>query len=83
MRGTIGRLFAAAVLLVAFSVTCLYVGDRRADAAAQAPQPENPLAQAFASDPGDGWMLTGGFLMIVALALASAGGMLWAQEKKQ
>ena len=81
MRGTIGKLLAAAALLVAFSVTCLYVGKQHA--AAHLPQPENPLAQAFASDPGDGWMLAGGFLMVVALAVASAGGMLWAQERKQ
>lgn len=81
MRGTIGKLFAAAVLLVAFSVTCLYVGNRHA--AARTPQPENPLAQQFASDPGDGWVLLGGFLMIVALAIASAGGMLWAREGRQ
>ncbi|HWS54957.1 MAG TPA: hypothetical protein VN228_12550 [Pyrinomonadaceae bacterium] len=81
MRGTIGKLFAAAALLVAFSVTCLYVGQQHA--AAQAPQAENPLAQAFASDAGDGWVLAGGFLMVVALAVAGAGGMLWAQERKQ
>jgi hypothetical protein len=81
MRGTTGKLLAAAVLLVAFSVTCLYVGNQHA--AASAPQPENVLAQQFAADPGDGWMLAGGFLMIVALAIASAGGMLWAQERRQ
>ena len=81
MRGTIGKLLAAAALLVAFSVTCLYVGNRHA--AARPPQPDNPLTRAFAADPGDGWMLLGGFLMIVALAIASAGGMLWAQERKQ
>jgi hypothetical protein len=79
MRGTISKLFAAAVLFVAFSVTCFYVGSRQA--AAHGPQPDNPLAQQFAADPGDGWMLTGGFLMIVALAIASAGGMIWAREK--
>ena len=81
MRGTIGKLFTAAGLLVAFSVTCLYVGNQHS--AAPAPQPENSLAQQFASDPGDGWLLAGGFLMIVALAIASAGGMLWAQERRQ
>jgi hypothetical protein len=81
MRRTIGKLFAAAVLLVAFSVTCLYVGNQHAAAAVQAPPPENPLGQQFAADPGDGWMLLGGFLMIVALAIASAGGMLWARER--
>ncbi len=81
MRGTIGKLFAAAVLLVAFSVACLYVGNQHA--AAQTPPPENALERQFASDPGDGWMLLGGFLMIVALAIASAGGMLWAQERNQ
>lgn len=81
MRGTTGKLLAAAVLLVAFSITCLYVGNQHS--AAATPQPENPLAQTFATDPGEGWMLAGGFLMIVALAIAGAGGMLWAQERKQ
>jgi hypothetical protein len=80
MRGTIGKLFAAAVLLVAISVTCLYVGSRKA--AAHGPQPDNPFAQQFAADPGDGWMLAGGFLLIVALATAGAGGMIWTREGK-
>ena len=80
MRGTIGKLFAAAVLLVALSVTCLYVGNRKA--AAHAPPPaENDFTRQFAADPGDGWMLSGGFLMIVALAVASAGGMIWIRER--
>lgn len=81
MRGTINKLFAAASLLVAFSVTCLYVGDRRA-ATAPPTLHDNPLTQQFGGDPGDGWMLLGGFLLIVALAIASAGGMLWAREKQ-
>jgi hypothetical protein len=84
MRGTIVKLFATAVLLVAFSATCLYVGNRKASAAAASPRPENnPLAQQFASDPGDGWMLAGGFLLIVALAMTGAGGMLWMREERQ
>lgn len=80
MRGTIGRLFAAALLLVALSAACLYVGGQKA--AAHGPQPDNPLARQFASAPGDGWMLAGGFLMIVALAIAGAGGMLWARDRQ-
>ena len=80
MRGTITKLFAGAVLLVALSATCLYVGSRKA--VAYVPPPDNPFAEQFAAEPGDGWMLAGGFLMIVALAIASAGGMIWAREKQ-
>ena len=79
MRGTISKLFAAAVLLVAVSVTCLYVGNQRA--AAHAPQPDNPFTQQFAAEPGDGWMLAGVFLLVVALAISGAGGMMWARER--
>ena len=77
MRGTIGKLFAAAVLLVALSVTCLYIGNQKA--VAHVPPADNPFAGQFATDPGDGWTLSGGFLMLVALAIAGAGGMLWAR----
>jgi hypothetical protein len=81
MRGTIGKLFAAAVLLVALAVTCLYVGSQKAAAHVPPPQAENDLSRQFAADPGDGWMLSGGFLMIVAIAIASAGGMIWVRER--
>ena len=81
MRGTIGKLFAAAALFVALAATCLYVGNQKAAAHTPPPQAENDFTRQFAADPGDGWMLSGGFLMIVALAIASAGGMIWARER--
>jgi hypothetical protein len=80
MYRTIKRLFAAAAFLSLCSITSLYVGSRVAAAAAPA-QAANPLAAHFSSDPGDGWMLAGGFLMLVAVALASAGAMLWTRER--
>ncbi len=79
MYRTIKRLFAASALLTLCSIASLYAGSR---AAAAAPaQHTNPLAAQFGGDPGDGWMLAGGFLMLVALALASAGLMLWTRER--
>ncbi len=55
---------------------------RTARPGAPAAQGVNPLAAQFAGDPGDGWMLAGGFLMLVALALASAAMMLWTRERE-
>ena len=81
MYRTIKRLFAAAAFLTLCSITSLYVGSRAAAAAAPA-QAANPLAAQFGGDPGDGWMLAGGFLMLVAVAFASAGLMLWMREKE-
>ncbi len=78
MYRTIKRLFAASAFLTLCSITSLYVGSR---AAAQPAQAANPLAAQFGGDPGDGWMLAGGFLMLVAVAFASAGLMLWTRER--
>ena len=80
MYRTIKRLFAASAFLTLCSIASLYVGSRVAAAAAPAQQ-LNPLAAHFGGDPGDGWMLAGGFLMILSLALASAGLMLWTRER--
>jgi hypothetical protein len=80
MMGTIRKLFGAAVLLALFSAASWYTGSQMAPA--PAPQTENELSRQFAADPGDGWMLFGGFLLIVAVAFACAGAMLWAQEAK-
>ena len=81
MFRTIKRLFAASAFLTLCSITSLYVGSRVTAAAAPA-QIANPLAAQFGGDPGDGWMLAGGFLMLVAMAFASAGLMLWMREKE-
>ena len=80
MIGTIRKIFGAAVLLVLFSAASWYVGHQATATATT--QPQNPLGQQFATNPGDGWMLFGGFLMIVAVAVACAGAMLWTQERK-
>ena len=81
MYRTIKRLFAASAFLTLCSITSLYVGSRVADAAPP-PLAANPLAQQFGADPGDGWMLAGGFLMLVAVAFASAAMMLWMRERE-
>jgi hypothetical protein len=81
MYRTIKRLFAAAAFMTICSITSLYVGSRVASAAAPA-QAANPLAAQFGGDPGDGWMLAGGFLMLVAVAFASAALMLWMRERE-
>ena len=80
MFRTIKRLFAASAFLTLCSITCLYAGSRAAAGAAPS-QSTNPLAAQFGGDPGDGWMLAGGFLMLVALAFASAAAMLWTRER--
>ena len=81
MYRTIKRLFAASAFLTLCSISSLYAGSRVAAAAAPA-QHANPIAAQLGGDPGDGWMLAGGFLMLVALAVASAGLMLWVREKE-
>lgn len=82
MHGTIKRLFGSSVFLVLCSAACLYFGSRKA-ASAPTSNPANVLAQQFGADPGDGWMLAGGLLMIVALAFASAAAMLWFRERAE
>ena len=79
MSSTIKRLMAASAFLTLCSISSLYLGSL---AAASAPaQSANPLAQ-LGADPGDGWLLAGGFLMVVALAVASAALMLWMRERE-
>jgi hypothetical protein len=80
MYRTIKRLFAASAFLTLCSIASLYAGSRAAEAAGPS-LAANPLAAQFGGDPGDGWMLAGGLLMLVALAFASAGVMLWARER--
>ncbi len=80
MYRTVKRLFAASAFLTLCSVTSFYVGSRVA--AAAPPRDADPLAQHFSADPGDGWMLAGVFLMVVALAFASAAAMLWTRERE-
>jgi hypothetical protein len=81
MYGTIKKLFAASAFVTLCSIASLYVGSRVASTAAPA-QAANPLAARFSGDPGDGWMLAGGLLMVVALALCGAAAMLWFREKQ-
>jgi len=81
MDGTIRKLFGAAGTMSVFAAASWYAGSRVAADAPPAPQ-LNELGRQFASDPGDGWMLLGGFLLIIAVAVACAGAMLWAQEAK-
>ena len=79
MTRTIKRLFAASAFLTLCSISSLYLGSRAASAAPA--QAANPLAR-LGADPGDGWLLAGGFLMVVALAVASAALMLWMRERE-
>ena len=81
MRGTIKRLLGSSVFLVLCSATCLYAGSQRAASATPA-QAANELARQFGGDPGDGFMLAGGMLMLVALAFASAATLLWFRERE-
>lgn len=81
MRGTIKRLFGSSVFLIICSTACLYFGSQKA-ASAPPPTAVNLLAQQFGGDPGDGWMLAGSFLTLVALAFASAAAMLWFRERE-
>ena len=81
MRGTIKRLFGSSLFLLLCSAACLYAGSSKA-AGSTALADANPLARQFGGDPGDGWMLAGGLLLLVALAFASAGVMLWSRERE-
>jgi hypothetical protein len=81
MYRTIKRLFGASAFLTLCSITSFYCGSRAA-ASAGPSQAANPFASQFGGDPGDGWMLAGGFLMVVAIALTSAAAMLWFREKR-
>ncbi len=81
MRGTIKRLFAACCVLVLLALGSWYAASRQAGAAPT--MNENVLAEQFGGDPGDGWRLAGGFLLLVAGAVAFAGGMLWWQERRE
>ena len=80
MRESIRKLFGASLVFVLLALSTSYFGYRQG--AAHRPAAESALARQFAADPGDGWMLAGGFLMLIALAIACAGAMLWVQERK-
>ncbi len=81
MYGTIRKLFVASAFVTFCSITSLYVGSRVAATSPPA-QAVNALAAQFGGDPGDGWMLTGGLLMVVAMALCAAAAMLWFRERQ-
>ncbi|HEX7174052.1 MAG TPA: hypothetical protein VF240_02040 [Pyrinomonadaceae bacterium] len=80
MYGAIKKLFVAACAFAAGSLACFYAGAQRAAGVAPALNPDD-LSRQFTTDPGEGLVLAGGFLLVVALALASAGLMLWRQER--
>jgi len=82
MPATIKKLFGLSVSLVCFAAVSFYFGGRVARESARGPQAENPFSGQFAAEPGDGWMLFGGFLALVAAALTAAGLMLWNQERR-
>jgi hypothetical protein len=81
MMGTLRKLFGAACVFALGSVASFYFGSRLS-AAAPPPPPADALGRHFSGDPGDGWMLFGLFLLVVALAVAGAGAMLWRQERQ-
>ena len=81
MSATIRKLFGASGLFILLALSASYFGYRQS--AAGTPSVDGALARQFAAEPGDGWMLAGGFLMLVALAVAFAGVMLWVQERRQ
>ena len=81
MNGAIRKLFGASCVLILLALPASYFGYRQG--AANNPSAEGALARQFAADPGDGWMLLGGFLMLIALAVAFAGVMLWIQERRE
>ena len=80
MRGTIKKLFGASCVFTLLALSASYFGYQVG--AAHKPAVESALARQFAGDPGDGWLLLGGFLMLIALAIATAAAMLWMQERK-
>jgi hypothetical protein len=83
MRGTIKKLVGVSVSLVCFAAVSFYLGGRAAGEVTSTAQAANPFAGQFAGEPGDGWMLFGGFLLLVAFALTAAGLMLWTQERRE
>ncbi|HZI17114.1 MAG TPA: hypothetical protein VEY09_00835 [Pyrinomonadaceae bacterium] len=80
MRGTINKLVGVSISLACLAAGSFYLGGRAAREAAPGPQPANPFAGQFTGEPGDGWVLFGGFLLLVAVALIAAGLMLRTQE---
>lgn len=81
MSGTVRKLFGVSISLVVFAMVSFYVGAIEAGKAAGSAQPADSLARNFSADPGDGWMMLGGFLLLVALALIFAGLMLRTRER--
>ena len=82
MRGTIKRLFGVCAVLLLLSLGSWYVASRQAAPAGEI-KDVNVLAQQLGGEPGDGWRLAGGFLLLVAGAVAFAGGMLWWRERQE
>ena len=80
MREAIKKLFGASIVLMLLAACSFYNGSRIA--AIKKPSEMNALAEQFASSPGDGWKLCGGFLMLIALAITFAGVMLITQERR-
>lgn len=81
MRGTISKLFVACAALVLLSLGSWYAASRQQPAGPQLTD-RNVFAEQFGGEPGDGWRLAGVGLLIVAGAVACAGGMLWWRERQ-
>lgn len=83
MRATIRKLFAVSLAFALLALAASYFGYQQSLANPRTPvSAANDLARQFTGSPGDGWMLAGGFLMLIALAVVGAAAMLWAQERK-
>lgn len=83
MRESIRKLFGASLAFAALALAASYFGYQQSLVNSRASVPAtNDLARQFAGSPGDGWMLAGGFLMLIALAVAFAAAMLRVQERK-
>jgi hypothetical protein len=78
MTETIRKLAATSIFFAFGSTTCFFIGSRYETPVRAS---DNPLADQFFGDPGDGWMLMGLLLIIITVAIATAGLMLWNQEK--
>lgn len=81
MRGAIRKILGLSIALFTGAAVCLYAGNRIAEGAPP-PTEINELSRHFGGDPGDGWTLLGGFLLVVAVAMLSACVMLWHRERQ-
>lgn len=79
MRGTIKKLCGASFALVLLSLSSYYFGSRYALSHAPLNR-ESECAMCFGV--GDEWKILAGLLLVVALAVAFAAGMMWLRERR-